>query len=196
MVWKGKPVYKNPSFQHNTTSVYKNVYSVFSPFGLEKAVFYQLLQEDSSQAKKTTKQKLPCVFSGKLKSLWFNYKCERRDHCSFGHHSITVTVERWDEFHIFDGKFENVRYNPIGKKIGYDLSAFSAPSFMLLEVTLLTKPFSLFSSVFCCFASTRSFTKQDILTSNRLYLLRLFAYFRNPQKSIVHPQTFILENRK
>lgn len=64
------------------------------------------------------------------------------DHCSFGHHSITVTVERWDEFHMFDGKFNNVRYNPIGKKIEYDWWAFSAPSFMLLEV--LNKPFQSF----------------------------------------------------
>lgn len=33
--------------------------------------------------------------------------------------------------------------------------------------------------------STREFTKQDILTSNRLYLLRLFAYFRNPRRQVL-----------
>lgn len=38
--------------------------------------------------------------------------------------------------------------------------------------------------------STRSFTKQDILTSNRLYLLCLFAHFKNPQRRL-----FILRSR-
>lgn len=37
---------------------------------------------------------------------------------------------------------------------------------------------------------------QNILTFNRLLLLRLFSYFGDPQKGFVHPQTFILENKK
>lgn len=66
----------------------------FLPLAWKKLFFISFSKKTAVKQKKTTKQKLPCVFSGKLKSLWFNYKCERRDHCSFGHHSITVTVER------------------------------------------------------------------------------------------------------
>lgn len=164
------------------------------PFGLEKAVFDQLFQVDSSQVK-TTNQQMPCVISGRLKSPWLNYKCERRDHCSFGHHSITVTVERWDEFHIFDGRIENIRYNPIGKKIEYDWSAFCAPAFMFLEVTLLTKPFSLFSSIFRLTLQGHSQNKTSSHLTDRICSVFL-PFFRNPHKSFVHPQTFILENKE
>ncbi len=54
-----------------STSVYKNVYSVFSPFGLEKAVFDQLLQVDSSQAKKKQNKTevALCVFRQVKKSM-------------------------------------------------------------------------------------------------------------------------------
>lgn len=126
-----------------TTSVYKNV---LFPFAWKKLFLISFSKETAVEQKQQNSICLAC-FQAKLKSPWLNYKCERWDHCSFGRHSITVTVEWWDEFHIFDGKIKNIQYNPIGQK------AFSAPSFVLLEVTLLTKPFSLFPSIFFRFAS-------------------------------------------
>lgn len=38
------------------------------------------------------------------------------DRRSLGHHSITVTEEKRDEFHVCDGELKGVQYIPIGKK--------------------------------------------------------------------------------
>lgn len=104
----------------------------------------------------------PAGFRVKFESLWLNYKCKRREHCSFGRHSITVTVEIWDEFHIFNGKLDNTEYNPIGKKIGYDWSAFSAPSSVSLKINFQY----FFPAVFALLPhSTRSFSKPFALSA-------------------------------
>ena len=73
--------------------------------------------------------------------------------------------------------------SPIGKKIMID--QLSVLHFLCYWKLLSWLNLSVFSPPYCVVSphSTRSFTKQDILTSNRLYLLRLFAYHRNPQES-------------
>lgn len=82
----GKPMYIKIYLFRNIASVYKNVYNVFP---LHRWKYFWVEQTAVKQNQENSGYP---VFS-----LWLDYKHEGWDQCSLGHHSITVTVERWDD---------------------------------------------------------------------------------------------------
>lgn len=92
---------------------------------------------------------------------------------TFGHRSITKWKTRWASriwWKSQSGRIYSYRQN-----IDYDWLVFSAPSFGFKGATIPVKP-SVFPPPYFALSL---FTKQDILPSNRLCLLHLFADVRS-----------------